>query len=234
MPSSTEDATHPKRLVFEQLARVAKAIAQAGRLELLEALSQGERGVDDLAQLTGMSVANTSHHLQTLREGGFVVSRKSGVQIYYRLTGDEVTVLLSALKDMGERHVAQVGQIVREHFSSQDDLAAISHKELLPLLRAGKATVVDVRPEREYRAGHVKGALNIPLERLTRSLPTLPKNREIVAYCRGPYCLLAFEAVRELRRHGFRARRLHDGFPEWKAHRLPFAVDSDEPSRGRG
>ncbi len=213
----------PKRLVFEQLARVAKALGQAGRLELLEALSQGEHGVDELARITGLSIANTSHHLQTLREGGFVTSRKSGVQVYYRLMGDEVITLLSALRNMGERHMAEIGQIVREHFPSEDAAAPISPKELLPLLRGGKAIVVDVRPEREYLAGHVKGALNIPLEQLTRRLTSLPKSREIVAYCRGPYCLLAFEAVQELRRHGFRARRLHDGFPEWKANRLPFA-----------
>jgi len=225
------DTIQPKRLVFEQLARVAKALAQAGRLELLEALSQGERGVDELAHLTGMSIANTSHHLQTLRDGGLVTSRRSGVQIYYRLTGDEVTVLLSALQNMGERHVAEIGQIVREHFTSDDALAPMSHKELLPLLRAGKATVVDVRPEREYLAGHVKGALSIPLEQLAHRLISLPKSREVVAYCRGPYCLLAFEAVQELRKHGFRARRLHNGFPEWKANRLPLAVgDGESPS----
>ncbi|MHB8255265.1 MAG: ArsR/SmtB family transcription factor [Acidiferrobacter sp.] len=227
------DTMQPKRLVFEQLAQVAKALAQGGRLELLEALAQGERGVDDLAHLTGMSIANTSHHLQTLRNGGFVTSRKSGVQVYYRLTGDEVTVLLSALQSMGERHVARIGQIVSEHFTSVDTLTPISHKELLPLLRAGQATVVDVRPEREYLAGHVKGALSIPLEQLTGRLAALPKSREVVAYCRGPYCLLAFEAVQELRRHGFRARRLHDGFPEWKASRLPLATGDDKAPSGR-
>lgn len=211
----------PKRLVFEQLARVAKALGQANRLELLEALGQSECSVDKLAQLSGMSVANTSHHLQILRDGGFVASRKSGVQVFYRLTGDEVTVLLSALKGMGEQHLAEMEQIVREHFTTKDDLTPISHRELLKLLRTGKATVIDVRPEPEYRAGHVKGALNIPLEHLSRQLAKLPKDQEIITYCRGPYCLLAFEAVKALRKKGFRARRLNDGFPEWKANQHP-------------
>ncbi len=227
------DDKQPKRLIFEQLARVAKAVAQSNRLELLEALSQGERGVENLARACGMSVANTSHHLQILRDGGFVESRKSGVQVYYRLSGDEVTTLLTALKDMGERHVAEIEHIVRQHFATFDDLTPVGHKELLQLLQKDQVTVIDVRPESEYHAGHVKGAINIPLDHLSRQLPSLPKDHEVVAYCRGPYCLLAYEAVRKLRQHGFRARRLHEGFPEWKAGRLPSATGSEKTADRR-
>lgn len=207
----------PKKLVFEQLARVAKALAQSNRLELLEALGQGERSVEELARASGLSIANTSHHLQILRDGGLAKSRKEGVQVFYRLSDDEIPALLAGLSRIGERHVAEVERIVREHFTSKDALTPVGHKELLKLVRAGEAMVIDVRPESEYRAGHVKGAINIPLESLPKRLAGLPKDQEIVAYCRGPYCMLAFEAVAQLRKKGYRARRLDDGFPEWKA-----------------
>ena len=225
------DTIQPKRLIFEQLARVAKALAQPNRLDLLEALSQGERSVEELARICLLSVANTSHHLQILRDGGFVVPRKSGVQVYYRLSGDEVTVLLSALQRMGERHIAEIEQLVRRHFATIDDLTPVSQDELLRLLRTDQVVVIDVRPESEYRAGHVKGAINIPLDHLSRQLPRLPRDHEIIAYCRGPYCLLAFEAVQALREHGYRARRLQEGFPEWKARHLPLTSDTEDPGR---
>lgn len=211
----------PKKLVFEQLARVAKALAQPNRLELLEALGQGERSVDELARASGLSIANTSHHLQILRDGGLAKSRKEGVQVFYRLSDDEIPALLTGLSRIGERHVAEMERIVREHFTSKDALTPVGHKELLKLVRAGEAMVIDVRPESEYRAGHVKGAINIPLESLPKRLAGLPKDQEIVAYCRGPYCMLAFDAVAQLRKKGYRARRLDDGFPEWKAGRNP-------------
>ena len=225
------DAIPPKRLIFEQLARVAKALAQPNRLDLLEALSQGERSVEELARICLLSVANASHHLQILRDGGFVVPRKSGVQVYYRLSGDEVTALLSALQRMGERHIAEIEQLVRRHFATIDDLTPISQDELLRLLRTDQVVVIDVRPESEYRAGHVAGAINIPLDHLSRQLPSLPRDHEIIAYCRGPYCLLAFEAVQALREHGYRARRLQEGFPEWKARHLPLASGTEDPGR---
>lgn len=215
----------PKKLVFEQLARVAKAIAQSNRLELLEALGQGERSVEELARASGLSIANTSHHLQVLRDGGLVKSRKEGVQVFYRLSDDEIPALLAGLSRIGERHVAELERIVREHFTSKDALTPVGHKELLKLVRAGEAMVLDVRPESEYRAGHVKGAINIPLESLPKRLAGLPKDQEIVAYCRGPYCMLAFEAVAQLRKKGYRARRLDDGFPEWKAGGNPVETD---------
>ena len=225
------DTIQPKRLIFEQLARVAKALAQPNRLDLLEALSQGERSVEELARICLLSVANTSHHLQILRDGGFVVPRKSGVQVYYRLSGDEVTALLSALQRMGERHIAEIEQLVRRHFATVDDLTPVSQDELLRLLRTDQVVVIDVRPESEYRAGHVKGAINIPLDDLSRQLPRLPRDHEIIAYCRGPYCLLAFEAVQALREHGYRARRLQEGFPEWKARHLPLTSGTEDPGR---
>lgn len=216
--------TSPKKLVFEQLARVAKAIAQPNRLELLEALGQGERSVDELARASGLSIANTSHHLQILREGGLVKSRKEGVQVFYSLSDDAIPALLADLSHIGERHLAEVERIVREHFTSKDELTPVGHKELMKLVRAGEVMVIDVRPESEYRAGHVKGAINIPLESLPKRLEELPKDQEIVAYCRGPYCMLAFDAVAQLRKKGYRARRLDDGFPEWKAGRNPVEI----------
>ena len=225
------DTIQPKRLIFEQLARVAKALAQPNRLDLLEALSQGERSVEELARICLLSVANTSHHLQILRDSGFVVPRKSGVQVYYRLSGDEVTALLSALQRMGERHIAEIEQLVRRHFATVDDLTPVSQDELLRLLRTDQVVVIDVRPESEYRAGHVKGAINIPLDDLSRQLPRLPRDHEIIAYCRGPYCLLAFEAVQALREHGYRARRLQEGFPEWKARHLPLTSGTEDPGQ---
>lgn len=216
----------PKKRLFEQFARVAKSLASANRLELLETLAQGERGVDALAQASGMSVANTSHHLQILREGGLVNSRKEGLQVIYRLTGDDVLHLIVAMRQVAETHLAEVDRIVREHFTDRDQLTPLRREELLEQVRAGGAMVIDVRPPSEYAAGHIEGALNIPLDDLTERLGQLPRDQEIVAYCRGPYCMLAFDAVARLRERGFRARRLEDGFPEWKAEQRPVAGDS--------
>ncbi len=213
--------TPPKKRLFEQFARVAKSLASANRLELLEALAQGERGVDALAQASGMSVANTSHHLQILRDGGLVQSRKEGLQVIYRLAGDDVLRLITSMRQVAESHVAEVERIVREHFDSRDDLMPVRRDELMKLAAAGETMVIDVRPPNEYEAGHVPGAINIPIDYLPQRLMDLPRTQEIVAYCRGPYCMLAFDAVAKLREEGFRARRLEDGFPEWKADNLP-------------
>ena len=218
----------PKKRLFEQFARVAKSLASANRLELLEALGQGERGVDALSQASGMSVANTSHHLQTLREGGLVQSRKEGLQVIYRLAGDDILRLIAAMRLVAETHLAEVDRIVREHFDSRDDLKPVRRDELMQLAAAGETMVIDVRPPNEYEAGHVPGAINIPIDSLPQRLMDLPRTQEIVAYCRGPYCMLAFDAVARLREEGFRARRLEDGFPEWKAENLP--TDSGTPS----
>lgn len=217
----------PKKRLFEQFARVAKALASANRLELLEALAQGERSVDGLAQASGMSVANTSHHLQILRDSGLVQSRKEGLQVIYRLSGNEVVELADGIRRVAEKHLAEVERIVRENFDSRDKLTPVRRDELLERVRSGEAMVIDVRPPAEYEAGHIQGAVNIPLESLPDHLGLLPATQEIVAYCRGPYCMLAFEAVEQLRQHGYRARRLEDGFPEWKAEHRPIEQDKN-------
>jgi len=214
----------PKKQLYTHFARVSKAMASPNRLELLETLAQGERSVEKLAEAAGMSVANTSHHLQVLREGGLVRARKEGVQVIYRLSDDGIPELLAGLRSIAERHVAEVERIVREHFANEDDLKPVGHDELLALLDSGEGVVIDVRPETEYEAGHIPGAVNVPLDALPRRLAELSRNKEVVAYCRGPYCMLAYEAVKQLREHGLKARRLVDGFPEWRANHRPIAL----------
>ena len=212
---------HPKKALYGHLARVAKALASPGRLELLEILAQGERSVDALAQASGMSVANTSHHLQTLRAGGLVQSRRDGLQIFYTLTDLEIPKLLASVGHIAERQVAEVESIVRENFDQRDGFTPVKRDELMRMIKKGEAMVIDVRPESEFRAGHIAGAVNIPIDFLPQHLKTLPQDQEIIAYCRGPYCLFAIEAIQQIRQHGLRARRLEEGFPEWKAERLP-------------
>lgn len=213
--------TSPKKRLYEQLARVAKALAQPGRLELLEALGQGQRSVDGLATASGMSVANTSHHLQILRDGGLVTSRRDGLQIIYSLSDPDIPKLMSCMRNVAERQMAEVERIVRENFDSRDGLTPVKREQLIKLVKKGEAMVIDVRPETEFAAGHIPGAVNVPLDVLPKRLKTLPKDQEIVAYCRGPYCMFALEAVTALRKKGYRARRLEEGFPEWKAGHLP-------------
>jgi rhodanese-related sulfurtransferase/DNA-binding transcriptional ArsR family regulator len=214
----------PKKQLFTHFARIAKAMASPNRLELIEALAQGERSVEKLAAATGMPVANTSHHLQVLREGGLVRSRKEGVQVIYSLSDDEIPQMLGCLRRVGERHLAEVEIIVREHFGNDEGLRPINHRELSALLKSGEALVIDVRPPEEYEAGHIPGAVNVPIETLPRRLAEFPQRKEVVAYCRGPYCMLAVEAVKRLRKRGYRARRFEDGFPEWKSEGRPVAV----------
>jgi len=168
-----------------------------------------------------MSVANTSNHLRIMRDGGLVQSRKEGTQVIYSLSDDKVPLLLAGIRYVAERHLAEVERIVRENFNSRDKLTPVRRDELLGMVRSGEAMVIDVRPSSEYEAGHIEGAVNIPLESLTERLSKLPKDQEIVAYCRGPYCMMSFDAVEQLREHGYRARRLEDGFPEWKTDQLP-------------
>jgi rhodanese-related sulfurtransferase/biotin operon repressor len=211
----------PKKALFEQFARLAKAMASANRLELLEMLAQGEHSVESLAQASGMSLANTSHHLQVLREGGLVEPRKEGVQVFYRLKDEAIPALLTTMGEIAERQLAEVERIVRKHFSSKDGLTPVRRKDLIKQVRSGVVMVIDVRPESEYESGHIKDAINIPLEELSKRLTELPKEQEIVAYCRGPYCMLAYEAVKQLRKRGYRSRRLEGGFPEWKAEHYP-------------
>lgn len=211
----------PKHHLFEQLARIAAALGSAARLDLLELLAQGERSVEQLSSLTGLSVANTSQHLQKLRQAGLTLGRKEGQRVFYRLAGDEVVRMLDALRRTGETHVAEIDRLVRDYFSSRDDMEPVAAHELLDRARRGLVTVLDVRPREEFEAGHVAGAVNIPIEQLGKRLGELPKKREIVAYCRGPYCLMSYEAVELLRKKGHKARRLQDGLPEWRLAGLP-------------
>ena len=210
-----------KHDLFAQFARVGKALSHGNRLEILEFLAQGERSVDELAAVSGLSLANTSQHLQQLRLAGLAVSRKAGLKVYYRLSGSDVIVLLDALRAVAERHLADVDKLVNTYLTVKDNLEPIPREELLARAQQGLVTVLDVRPPLEYAAGHVPGAINIPLADLENHLKELDPGQEVVAYCRGPHCILAFDAVSRLREHGLSARRLQDGFPEWKQAGLP-------------
>jgi len=214
----------PKQAVYAEFAAVARALGHAHRLELIEHLAQGERTVDTLAQRTGLSVANASQHLQQLRRAGLVASRRDGRHVNYRLSDETVLSLFSSLREVAERHVAEIDRIVRSYFTNLDDLEPVSRETLLDRLRDGQVTVLDVRPADEFAMGHLPGALNVPIETLEQRLTELDPTREIIAYCRGAYCVLSFEAVAELRERGFNVRRLEDGFPEWHAAGLPVAV----------
>jgi rhodanese-related sulfurtransferase/DNA-binding transcriptional ArsR family regulator len=212
---------NPKHDLFQQLARIGTALSSGTRLEFLELLAQGERSVEQLATMTGVTVANTSQHLQKLRQAGLVVGRKEGQFVFYRLAGDEVVGLLEALGKVGEAHLAEVERIVRLYLASKDDLEPVPAKELLDRARKGLVTVLDVRPPDEFAAGHLPGAVNIPIHELEKRLSELPKRKEVVAYCRGPYCLMSYDAVQLLRGKGLKARRLQAGLPEWRHAGLP-------------
>ena len=224
--AKTTGRTGFKQALFSQFARIGKALASANRLELLEFLAQGERSVDALARVSGLSVANTSQHLQQLRQAGLVTARKEGVTVYYSLSDDDVVALVDKLRGVAERHLAEVEQLVSRYLTVKDDLEPIPARELLKRARQGLVTVIDVRPEEEFAAGHLPGAISIPLASLERQLRDLDREKEVVAYCRGPHCILAFEAVARLRAKGFEARRLQDGFPEWQLAGLPVERDT--------
>jgi len=214
----------PKSEIFEQFAELARVLGQGNRLELLEHAAQGERSVERLAQLTGLTVANASQHLQVLRRAGFVRSRRDGKRVLYRLGDGPVVELLGALRRYAEHSRAEVRGIVSAYFNRLDALEPVSRETLLERLDDGSVLLLDVRPEDEFALGHLPGALNIPLSDLERRLAELPKDAQIVAYCRGPYCVLSFEAVAALRTKGYDVRRLEDGFPEWKAAGLPLGT----------
>ncbi|MGO9004242.1 MAG: ArsR/SmtB family transcription factor [Beijerinckiaceae bacterium] len=216
----------PKQALFAQFATVAKSLGHAHRLELLEQLAQGERGVEVLAQRTGLSIANASQHLQHMRRAGLVANRRDGKFVYYRLADDAVLDLLAALRRIAERNVAEVERLVRSYFDKRDGLEAVSREELVERSRAGTVTILDVRPEDEFALAHLPSALNIPVRELGARLGEIDPKQEIVAYCRGPYCVLAYEAVAQLRACGFKVRRLEDGLPEWRAAGLPVVTGS--------
>ena len=212
---------NPKRALFIEFAGVAKCLAHAHRLELLEQLAQGERSVEILAEKTGLSIANASQHLQQMRRAGIISARRDGKFVFYRLADESVLDLLAALRRIAERNSAEVERVIRTYFRDRDSLEAVSRAELLAQTRAGLVTVLDVRPPDEFELGHLPGAVNIPLRDLEARLAEIDPSQEIIAYCRGPYCVLSYEAVAALRTRGFKARRLEDGFPEWRAAGLP-------------
>ena len=212
---------NPKHAVFASLAEVAKALANPRRIEIVELLGQGERRVEGIAARLGLSIANASQHLRLMRGAGVLSSRRDGKRVLYRLSDPAVVEVMSALSRLGERNVAEVQATVRSYFQARDAMEAVSRGELAQRLKDGLVTVLDVRPEDEFAAGRVPSAVNIPLRELLDRLDELPRARQVVAYCRGPYCVLSFEAVALLRDHGFDARRLEDGFPEWSAAGLP-------------
>lgn len=214
-------STNFKHDLFTQFAVVGKALSNGNRLELLEFLAQGERSVEELAKVSGLAVANTSRHLQQLRQSGLIQSRKEGLKVFYRVRGDDIVELLDALRKVAERHVAEVERLVNTYLTVKDNLEPIPREELLERARDNLVSVIDVRPAEEYAAGHVPGAANIPLSELENHLNKFDPDQEIVAYCRGPHCVLAFDAVAKLREKGYRARRLQDGYPEWKSAGLP-------------
>lgn len=218
-----------KSALYAQLARVALALGSPGRLQILEYVAQGERSVETLASMSGLSMANTSKHLQALRQAGLVTARKEGLRVYYLLAGDDVVALVSALRTVAERRVAEVERLVKLWLAHRDEMEPVRAVELLARARKGLVTVLDVRPAEEYAVAHIPGALNVPLDRLESFLSRLPKRKEVVAYCRGPYCLMSFDAVERLRKRGWRARRLENGLPEWRAAGLPVvAAESND------
>lgn len=210
--------------LHEQFARVGHALANPHRVEVLDLLAQGERSVEVLATRAGISVGLTSAHLQALRRAGLVVSRRDGTRILYRLAGDDVYELLTAVRAVATGRIADAERAARAYMGNP--VEAVTRAELLERVRAGDAVVVDLRPDEEYEAGHIAGAISIPLAELEAHLAELPAGVEIVAYCRGPYCALAPQGVALLRRAGRRARRLEDGFPEWRLAGLPVATGS--------
>jgi rhodanese-related sulfurtransferase/DNA-binding HxlR family transcriptional regulator len=217
-----------KDALFDGLSEVAKALANGRRAEIVDVLAQGERHVEDLAAEIGQTVANTSFHLRVLASAGLVTTRRERTRIYYRLTSDRVGELWAALREVATAHVAELDRLAADYLGDREQLEQISREELARRLKEGDVIVVDVRPAAEYAAGHIAGARSVPITQLAREVRRLPREVEVVAYCRGPFCVFADDAVRLLRRRGRQARRLEDGFPEWR--RAGLDVDSGEAS----
>jgi rhodanese-related sulfurtransferase/DNA-binding transcriptional ArsR family regulator len=210
--------------LHEQFARIGKALASPRRIELLELLCQSERSVEELARATGMTVTNASQHLQVLRSAGLVTTHRDGTKVICEVADDDVARFFEGLRDLARGRLAEVELILQRHFDGTGELEPVSRDELRLRVERDGVVVLDVRPVEEYRSGHIPGAVSVPLGELEQHLARLPRDVEIVAYCRGPYCLLAPQAVMTLRRHGLRARRLADGLPEWRRAGLPVTV----------
>lgn len=209
--------------LYEQFARIGHAVASPKRIELLDLLGQGEKSVEQLAEQSDTALKNTSAHLRVLRQARLVETRREGTYIHYRLANDDVLRFLRALQALGRARLAEVERIAALYLEARDALEPVSLDELRRRVRDGEVTLVDVRPEDEYRAGHIPGAMSIPVAQLGQRLAEIPKRREVVAYCRGPYCVYAVEAVELLRKRGYRARRAEEGLPDWRARGLPIA-----------
>lgn len=215
-----------KDALFEALAGVARALASGRRAEIVDVLSQGERSVDEIAREVGQSLANTSHHLRTLAHAGLVTTRREGTRIYYRLAGDGVAALWAAVRDVAGEHVAGIDALAEAYLGDRAELRTVGRTELADLVGRGDVVVIDVRPPAEYAAGHIAGARSVPPDEVEHHLRDLPEDVEVVAYCRGPYCVYADDAVRLLRSKGLKARRLDIGFPEWNRAGLPVEIAS--------
>jgi rhodanese-related sulfurtransferase len=216
--------------LYEQFARVTKAAGSPQRLELLDVLAQGERTVEALAAATELTIANASHHLRVLKQARLVESRKAGIYVYYRLAGPEVFNFLRSVRTLAEQRLVEVEDMVRRYLGNRDGLEPVSREELARRVQAGDVTVLDVRPREEYQSGHIPGAVSIPVEELERRLAELPPLKQIVAYCRGPYCVYAYQAVEILRVRGRQARRLVEGLPEWRAAGFPIETSTAKES----
>jgi DNA-binding transcriptional ArsR family regulator len=210
-----------KDALFEGFAAVAKALASGRRAEIVDVLAQGDRSVEEVSAEIGQSVANTSHHLRALARAGLLTTRRDGTRIYYALASDRVAELWTAVRDVAEAHGAGLEKLAAAYLGDRDGIDVVDRAELAARLTDGATIVLDVRPEVEFTAGHIAGARSVPIAELRRHLRALPKGSDVVAYCRGPYCVYADDAVRQLNRRGFKARRLIDGFPEWKRAGLP-------------
>jgi rhodanese-related sulfurtransferase/DNA-binding transcriptional ArsR family regulator len=218
-----------KDAIYEQLARVGKALSAPKRLELLELLSQGPRTVEGLAEQAALTIANASQHLQVLRAARLVDTEKKGLYVEYRIADDDVSRFLVALRTVAETRLAEVEQVTRRYFGARGAMDAVDGDELLRRVRSGEVTVLDVRPVEEYQAGHIPGAISIPVGELGKRLKELPKSRQVVAYCRGPYCVMAIDAVELLRKKGFKAERLEQGVNDWRAR--GWRVETDRGAR---
>lgn len=217
-----------KTAIYEQFSRIGKALSNPSRLELLDLLCQGPRTVEALAKEAGLGLANTSQHLKALREARLVEAEKAGLFVTYRLAGEQVCQFFRSLRSLAETRLAEVAEITRRFLEARQGLQPVDCEQLLSKVREGAVIVLDVRPPEEYRAGHLPGALSVPLKELETRLRDLPRDREVVAYCRGPYCVLAVEAVEMLRSRGFAAFRLEDGVRDWQARGFPVAVGEEK------